>query len=100
MNTTSKCRILSVALLATLGVPERDIVQIRLARWGHAMPYAGPGTYTGGLPQELRRPLHGNIWFVNQDNWLLPAVETCLTEAMWAAPQIDAALAERKGLFR
>lgn len=79
-------------LLATLGVPARHVAQIRLARWGHAMPYAGPGTYTGGLPQELRRPLNGNIWFVNQDNWLLPAVETCLTEAMWAAPQIDAAL--------
>lgn len=79
-------------LAATLGIPVHHVRQVRLARWGHAMPYAVPGTYTSGLPQELRRPVMGKIWFVNQDNWLLPAVETCLTEAMWAAPQIDAAL--------
>lgn len=79
-------------LLANLGVPLQHVQQIRLARWGHAMPFATPGAYTGGLPQELRRPLLGKIWFVNQDNWLLPAVETCLSEAMWAAPQIEDAL--------
>lgn len=79
-------------LTALLGIPLHHVQQVRLARWGHAMPYAAPGTYTSGLPQELRRPVLGNLWFVNQDNWLLPAVETCLVEAMWAAPQIDAAL--------
>lgn len=79
-------------LLDTLGIPQQHVLQIRLARWGHAMPYATPGTYLGGLPQELRRPLMDRIWFVNQDNWLLPAVETCLSEAMWAASRVDAAL--------
>jgi hypothetical protein len=80
-------------MLALLGIAPRDVRQIRLSRWGHAMPYATPGAYSNGLPHELRRPLHGGrIWFANQDNWLLPAVETCLLEAMWVAPQVDAAL--------
>lgn len=79
-------------ICSAIGLTPSNIAQVRLARWGHAMPYATPGAYGGGLPQELRRPLLGKIWFVNQDNWLLPAVETCLSEAMWAAPQIRSAL--------
>lgn len=79
-------------IASTLGIEPCHIRQVRLARWGHAMPYAVPGAYSNGLPQELRRPIDGRIWFVNQDNWLLPAVETCLSEALWVAPQIDAAL--------
>ncbi len=80
------------AMLALLQVDPASVAQVRLARWGHAMPFAQPGTYSSGLPDELRRPLGDRLWFVNQDNWLLPAVETALTEALWAAPQIDAAL--------
>ena len=79
-------------IVASLGVHPHHVRQVRLARWGHAMPYAVPGSLSSGLPQELRRPIDGRIWFVNQDNWLLPAVETCLTEAMRATAQIDAAL--------
>ncbi len=79
-------------LLALLRVDVGSVEQVRLARWGHAMPFAQPGTYSAGLPHELRRPLNDRLWFVNQDNWLLPAVETALTEALWAAPQIDSAL--------
>ncbi len=80
------------AMLALLGITPASVQQVRIARWGHAMPFARPGTYSSGLPNELRRPLGERLWFVNQDNWLLPAVETALSEALWAAPQIDSAL--------
>ncbi|MSR40540.1 MAG: hypothetical protein EXS10_01360 [Phycisphaerales bacterium] len=80
-------------MLALLKVAPEAVAQIRISRWGHAMPFAQPGAYSSGLPNELRRPLNDRLWFVNQDNWLLPAVETALTEALWAAPQIDSALA-------
>ena len=78
--------------LAHFGLAARDVEQIRLSRWGHAMPYAIPGAISSGLPQELRRPLGNRIWFANQDNWLLPAVETCIAEAMWVSEQVQAAL--------
>ena len=75
-------------LLALVGMSASDINSIRMARWGHAMPWAPPGTYSDELCAELRRPLADRIWFANQDNWLLPAVETCLTEAMWVAKHL------------
>lgn len=76
-------------LLPVLGVQAHDVAGVRLARWGHAMPFARPGVYTGDLCQTLRRPVQERIWFANQDNWLLPAVETCLEEAAWVAAQIQ-----------
>jgi hypothetical protein len=76
-------------LLPVLGLEPRDVAGVRLARWGHAMPYARPGTYSGDLCEILRRPVQDRMWFANQDNWLLPAVETCLSEATWTASQIQ-----------
>lgn len=78
--------------LAQFGLGNSDVAQVRFARWGHAMPFAVPGAYSTGLPAELRRPINGNIWFANQDNWLLPAVETCIAEAMWTTDQVRDAL--------
>ena len=75
-------------LLTLVGVTASDVAQIRMARWGHAMPYARPGAYAGNLCETLRRPVADRIWFANQDNWLLPAVETCLAEAAWVAANV------------
>jgi len=61
------------------------------------------GRHTGGLvwvPDQngdgeaelLRRPIAERIYFVNQDNWALPAVENCLLDAEIYAPQITAGL--------
>ncbi len=77
-------------LLEVLSVTDSDVASIRMTRWGHAMPYARPGTYSGDLCDVLRRPMNDRIWFANQDNWLLPAVETCLQEAMWVAKNMPA----------
>lgn len=72
-------------LLEVVGLSDAAVASIRMTRWGHAMPYARPGTYAGDLCDVLRRPLNDRVWFANQDNWLLPAVETCLSEASWVA---------------
>lgn len=80
------------ALLPLIGRTMDDVLQVRWARWGHAMPVAPPGWYGSGAPQLLRRPLEGCIWFANQDNWLLPAVETSLLEGLDVAARIDEAL--------
>lgn len=68
-------------MLETLDVGAEAVRQVRLTRWGHAMPVAKPGAIATGQVDHLRRPIAEKIWFVNQDNWLLPAVETCLLEA-------------------
>lgn len=79
-------------MLSLVGIAPSDVLQVRLTRWGHAMPYARPGSLSGGLPAALRRPIDGRIWFANQDNWLLPAVETCLLEGFAVADKVRGAL--------
>ena len=75
-------------MLSVLGMAPHHVECVRLARWGHAMAYAPIGTYSGDLCPTLRRPVADRIWFASQDTWMLPAVETCLTEAWWVAKQI------------
>ncbi len=79
-------------ILAVVGVPLSAVRQIRMTRWGHAMPVATPGLIASGTCDNLRRPFADRIYFVNQDNWALPAVETCLLEAEHFSHQIAAGL--------
>lgn len=68
-------------MLKMLNVPESAIQQIRMTRWGHALPVSSPGLIAGGVCDELRRPMNERIYFCHQDNWALPAVENCLLDA-------------------
>ncbi|MDA1008272.1 MAG: NAD(P)/FAD-dependent oxidoreductase [Planctomycetota bacterium] len=75
-------------LLTFLGVPTTNVRQVRIARWGHAMPFMAPGFLVAGHGQALQRSIDGRIHFVNQDNWALPAWETCLADANAAVNEI------------
>jgi glycine/D-amino acid oxidase-like deaminating enzyme len=76
------------AALPVFGFTARDVIQVRLTRWGHAMPIAAPNLIASGAIEHVRRPFEGLVYFVNQDNWALPAVETCLLEAEHYAERI------------
>lgn len=76
------------AILKLLGLTLADVQQVRITRWGHAMPLARPNLIANGTVDHLRRPFERNIFFVNQDNWALPAVENCLLEAQHFEPAI------------
>jgi hypothetical protein len=43
----------------------------------------------------LRAPFRERVCFVEQDNWMLPAIETSLGEAIHFAPQIRTQLERR-----
>ncbi len=75
-------------ILGFYGFQPADVRQIRMARWGHAMPIPRPSMIADGVTELLRRPIGDRIYFVNQDNWLLPAFETCLLEARNYSPAI------------
>jgi len=79
-------------VLTLLGLERSQVRAVRMARWGHSMPIARPRFLVDGVPAELRRPYRGSVFFVNQDNWALPAFETCLLEAQAIAPRIVAGL--------
>ncbi|MFO0832782.1 MAG: NAD(P)-binding protein [Phycisphaerales bacterium] len=75
-------------ILDVLDMRPRDVRQVRMARWGHSMPVAAPNFIARGFPQVLRRPFQDHVFFSHQDNWCLPAVETCLLEAAYQAPRV------------
>jgi hypothetical protein len=79
-------------IVELLEMEASEIEQVRMTRWGHAMPVAEVGFLAEGLAEQVRRPLEDRIYFVNQDNWALPAVETCLLEAEYWAPFVEAGL--------
>ncbi len=76
------------SVLGMLNVAPSAVRQVRLSRWGHAMPVARPNFIADGVPHELLRPFQDHIWFVNQDNWALPAVENSLLDAESVTAQV------------
>lgn len=79
-------------VLALLSVPREAVREVRLTRWGHALPLARPGFLAEGLPERLREPWKERVWFVHQDTWALPALETSMLEALAIAPRVAASL--------
>jgi len=80
------------ATLGRLGLTPSDVQQVRLTRWGHAMPLSSPRFISDGHAEHLVRPFEGAVHFVSQDNWALPAVENCLLDAEVVAAQIESDL--------
>ena len=75
-------------MLSLLDVPESAIRQVRITRWGHAMPIARPNLIANGTVETAARPIDNKIFFVNQDNWALPAVENSVLDAKNVTDQI------------
>ena len=75
-------------MLSLLNVPESAIKQVRLTRWGHAMPISRPGLIADHILETAARPIDNKVFFVNQDNWALPAVENSVLDAKSVTDQI------------
>jgi hypothetical protein len=78
-------------VLPVLGIDVTRVLEVRMARWGHALPVAAPGFIADGHAEQVRKPHQGRVFFAHQDNWALPAIETSLLEAIHFAPQVAAA---------
>lgn len=79
-------------IISLLGIEMSDIAEIRIARWGHPLPVGNIGMIKNKSVDQLRKPFKDNIFFIEQDNWALPALETSLTEALLICPIIKKAL--------
>ena len=63
-------------------------VDVRVARWGHPLPLSAVGLIADGTLEEVRKPFKDRVFFIEQDNWALPAFETAVTEALTWAPKV------------
>lgn len=68
-------------ILPSLGGGRSSVHEVRMTRWGHALPVASPGHLSQVCPK-VRAPFRNQIYFVHQDNWALPAFETCVAESL------------------
>ncbi len=71
------------------GITSKNVVDLRIARWGHPYPLAQVGIYSRPDLDLARKPWREKVFFVQQDNWMLPAFETAVTEAFTWAPHVD-----------
>lgn len=55
----------------------------------HAIPLARADLIAHGVCERVRRRLDNRVYFVNQDNWSLPAVENSLLEGHNVAAAIQ-----------
>jgi protoporphyrinogen oxidase len=62
-------------------VKEKDIIDFRLTRWGHALPLSEKGLIASGVVEKISKPFGSRIYFAEQDNWMLPCFEACAFEA-------------------
>ncbi len=76
-------------ILELFEIKSEEVADLRIARWGHPLPIAAPGIFKSGKLEVLQRSFGGRVFFVEQDNWMLPAVETCAAEALRVAPLIQ-----------
>jgi len=82
-------RQISAEILPLVGARDTEVVDLRVARWGHPLPVAATGLIASGVPDALRAPFRSRVFFVQQDNWALPAFETAVTEALLWAGEVD-----------
>ncbi len=73
----------SAPVLKSLNLTEKNIIGVRLSRWGHAMPVSKAGLISSGVLEKAHQPIGGRIFFANQDNLGNPSIESCFAEAQW-----------------
>jgi protoporphyrinogen oxidase len=69
-------------ILPSLNIPQSSLVDLRLTRWAHPMPVADRGLFADGTLEQIQKPFRRRVFFIEQDNWMQPAIETCAEEAL------------------
>lgn len=75
-------------ILPLLGISASAITDIRVTRWGHPLPLAATNLIADHVTDTIRAPFRKRVFFVEQDNWALPALETCVAEAAAITPAV------------
>lgn len=71
-----------------IGIPMNDARDLRLTRWGHALPLAKVGLFAEGVVAKIGSPIAGRIFFANQDNFANPSFDAAFHAAETAVQQV------------
>lgn len=83
---------LNEQIFPTLNIKKESIKSLRITRWGHPIPVASPGLISDGTLEKIRQPFKKRVFFVEQDNWMLPAIETAVGEALFWSHEVKKVL--------
>lgn len=75
------------SILAGQRMKPEDLLDVKLTRWGHAVPYPRPGQISSGLFEAASKPARG-LWYCGQDSDGTPCIETALQSAFEAAASV------------
>lgn len=78
----SEFRMQAEWLLRLVGKPDAKVTDVRVTRWGHPLPLCEIGLLSSGYAEMVTSPVSDRIFFCNQDDWLMPAIETSLHQAL------------------
>jgi hypothetical protein len=81
----------ALEMLSRYGLRAEDVMEVRLARWGHAMLVARPGLLVEGTLAGVTQSIPG-LFFAHADVYGAPAVENAMNAAFAAAGKVQAAL--------
>ncbi len=81
-------------ILPMMNFKKSQIVDLRLTRWGHALPLAEKGIYSGNTIANLRKPFRDRVFFIEQDNWAYPSLQTGATDCVLMKKEITKALSQ------
>jgi protoporphyrinogen oxidase len=70
------------------GLKDQALRDVRLTRWGHPLPVASRGFVADGYAERVQAPFRDRVFFVEQDNWALPGIETAVYEAAYWTPKV------------
>lgn len=76
-------------ILPLMNIDAKDIIDLRLALWGHALPVAKQGIFRGDIIPTLRKPFKNRIFFIEQDNWAYPSTQTGATDVALMKSEIS-----------
>lgn len=73
---------------SSLGLKDHELDQLRLTRWGHAMPVAFTQMISSGRLKPLQTSWNERMDFIGQDVWVNPSFEAAHATALQAATAI------------
>jgi len=76
-------------VLPLLKLSPSDVVDIRMTLWGHAVPVPAKGLFSDGTIDQLRKPFRESVFFIEQDSWAFPSIQTGATESVLLRDQIN-----------
>ncbi len=62
-------------ILSAAGTSDKHVVDLRITRWGHALPLAQVGLFATGVIDQIATPIANRIFFANQDNLSNPSFD-------------------------